>query len=83
MNVISAKELCLRIKSEVTENQIESVDNNLKLRILDYFISHNPSDDVFEQALKVRLSDPDPAKEQSKIICAQILDAWQNRKGAL
>jgi len=73
----------VRIKSEATVSQIESVDNNLKLRILDYFISRDPSNDVFEQALKARLSDPDPAKEQSKIICAQILDAWQNRNNAL
>jgi len=83
MNVISAKELCLRIKSEATVSKIENEDNILKLSILDYFISHDPSDDVFEQALKVRLSDPDPAKEQSKIICAQILDAWQKRNNAL
>ena len=77
MNITSAKELCLRIKSEEIVDQKESAENNLKLRILDYFISRDLSNDMFERALKARLSDPDPAKEQSRIICAQILEAWQ------
>jgi hypothetical protein len=78
MKVTSAKELCLRIKSEMTENHIENVDNDLKLKILDLFISHDPSDEVFERVLEARLSDPNPAKKQSKAICTQILNAWQN-----
>lgn len=58
MNITSAKELCLRIKSEEIVDQKESAENNLKLRILDYFIAHDLSNDMFERALKARLSDP-------------------------
>lgn len=79
MGRISATELCQRLKSEAIARQDASADNDLRLRILDYFIALNPSDDVFEGALKARLNDPDPAKEQSKVICAQILEAWRTR----
>jgi hypothetical protein len=78
MSKISPRELCQRLKSEVAARQEEGEDNNLRLSILDYFISHNPYDDVFEKALKTRLDDPDPDKEQSKIICSQILEAWHS-----
>jgi hypothetical protein len=47
------------------------------LRILDYIITHNPPDDIFEAALEARLNDPDPNKEQSKVICTEILEAWR------
>jgi hypothetical protein len=60
--------------------QDASAVNNLRLRILDYFITRNISDDMFEELLKARLNDPDPAKEQSKVICAEILETWQNRQ---
>jgi len=76
---IRAKELCRSLRSEVKVSQDSSADNNLKLRILDYFIIHDPSDEVFEEALKARINDTDPAKEHSKIICGQILEAWQTR----
>jgi hypothetical protein len=56
-----------------------SVTNDLRIRILDYFIIHDFSDDIFEDVLKGRLDDPDPAKESSKVICAEILEAWRNR----
>ena len=75
---VSVKELCQRLKSEAMARQDTSAVNDLRLRILDYFITHNISDDIFEDILKARLSDPDPAKEQSKVICAEILEAWQS-----
>lgn len=76
MGRISARELCQRLKSEAIARQDEGPDKDLRLRILDYFIAHDPSDDVFEKVLRARLNDPDPAKEQSKIICAQILEEF-------
>ena len=75
---ISATELCQRLKSEAITRQDASAVNSLKLRILDYFITHNVPDGMFEETLKARLNDPDPAKEQSKSICAEILEAWRN-----
>ena len=77
MGRISAMELCQRLKSEAIARQDASADNNLRLRILDYFIARNIPDDMFEVVLKGRLNDPDPAKERSKVICTQILEAWQ------
>jgi len=76
---ISATELCQKLRSEAIARQDASADNDLRLRILDYFIALNPPDDIFEGALKARLNDPDPTKEQSKAICAEILEAWQTR----
>jgi hypothetical protein len=76
----NAMELCRKLKNEATVSKETGVVNELKLRILDYFINRNVPDDVFEEALKTRLRDPDPAKEQSKIICAQILKAWSTTK---
>ena len=80
MDRISAAELCQKLKSEATARQDTGAVNNLRLRILDYFIALNPPDDRFEGLLKARLNDPDPTKEQSKVICAQILEAWQARR---
>lgn len=77
MGKISVSELCQRLKSEATARQDASAVNDLRLRILDYFITHDISDDIFEDVLKARLSDPDPTKDQSKVICAEILEAWQ------
>ncbi|GAH64261.1 unnamed protein product, partial [marine sediment metagenome] len=37
------------------------------------------ADDMFEKVLEARLNDPDPTKEQSKVICAQILEAWRTK----
>ena len=79
MGRTSAIELCQKLKSEATARQDASAVNNLRLRILDYFLTHNVPDDMFEGILKARLNDPDPAKEQSKVICAEILEAWQSR----
>jgi hypothetical protein len=73
----SATELCQTLKTEATAKQDDSAFNNLRLRILDFFINRNVPDDIFEEVLKERLNDPDPAKEHSKAICAEILQAWQ------
>ena len=73
------RELCQRLKSEAIAKQDTSAENDLRLRILDYFIASDLPDDVFEKVLKARLNDPDPAKEQSKVICAEILEAWRSR----
>ncbi len=78
MGRISAIELCQKLKSEAITRQDASAVNNLRLRILDYFITQNVPDDMFEETLKARLNDLDPAKEQSKSICAEILEAWRN-----
>lgn len=78
---ISATELCQKLKSEAMARQDTSAVNNLRLRILDYLITHCVPDDKFEEVLKGRLDDPDPAKEQSKVICGEILEAWQTRSG--
>ena len=77
MGRTSAIELCQKLKSEATARQDASAVNNLRLRILDYFITRNVPDDMFEGILKARLNDPDPAKEHSRVICAEILEAWQ------
>ena len=74
-------ELCQKLKTEATARQDTSSVNNLRLRILDYFITRDVPDDVFERVLKARLNDPDPTKEQSKVICAEILEAWQTGHG--
>jgi len=74
------KELCQRLKSEAIARQDTSADNKLRLRILDYFITRELPDDMFEEVLEARLNDPDPTKEQSKVICAQILEAWRTRR---
>jgi len=79
MGRISAVELCQGLKSEAIERQDNSQVNGLRIRILDYFITHSPRNDRFEALLKARLNDPDPAKEASKVICAEILEAWQAR----
>jgi len=73
------KELCQRLKSEAIAKQDTSADNKLRLRILDYFITRSFPDDMFEKVLEARLNDPDPDKEQSKVICAQILEAWRTK----
>ena len=79
MGRTGAIELCQKLKSEAVARQDTSAVNNLRLRVLDYFITHNVPDDMFEGTLKARLNDPDPTKEQSKVICAEILEAWQMR----
>ena len=73
----SATQLCQKLKAEAVASQDESKVNALRLRILDYLIAHNVPDDVFEEVLEARLNDPDPAKEQSRVICAEILEEWR------
>jgi hypothetical protein len=79
MGRMSAVELCQRLKSEAIARRDNSEVNDLRLRILDYFIANGPPNDRFGELLKARLNDPDPAKEASKVICAEILEAWQAR----
>ncbi len=79
MSRIRVKELCQRLKSEAMLIQDDSAANYLRLRILDHFITHNIPDDIFEDVLRARINDPDPAKKQSKAICAEIMEAWRNR----
>jgi hypothetical protein len=74
---MSAVELCQKLRDEAAARQDDSAVNNLRLRILDYLITRPVLDDRFEEILEGRISDPDPAKEQSKIICAEILEAWR------
>lgn len=77
MSRTSATELCQTLKTESAAKQDDSAVNNLRLRILDFFITRNVPDDMFEDILQARLNDPDPAKEQSKAICTEILKAWR------
>ena len=79
MGKVSAVELCQKLKDESEVSQDNSAVNNLRIRILDYLITSRIPDDMFEEVLEGRISDPDPAKEHSKVICGEILEAWQNR----
>ena len=79
MGKVSAVELCQRLKDKSEASQDNSAVNNLRIRILDYLITSRISDDRFEEILEGRIGDPDPAKEHSKVICGEILEAWQNR----
>lgn len=73
-----AVELCNTLKGKSLELE-ESDENRLRLKILDFFIDRNISDDVFEEVLTIRINDPDPTKKQSKDICMEILEAWKSR----
>ena len=79
MAKMSAVELCRKLKEEWEASQDNSAENNLRIRILDYLISRRVPDERFEDVLEGRINDPDPAKEHSKIICGEILDAWRSR----
>jgi hypothetical protein len=79
MGNVSAVELCRKLKTESKASQDNSPINNLRIRILDYLIICRVPDDKFEEVLEGRISDPDPAKEHSKIICSEILDAWRTQ----
>ncbi len=74
---ISAMELCRKLKDEAIASQDDSVVNSLRLRILDYLIDCDISDDGFEEVLENRISDPNPTKYFSKLICSDILQAWR------
>lgn len=79
MGRISTVELCQKLKSEAVARQDSSAINDLRIRILEYFLNKDIPEDIFEDVLEARLNNPDPAKEQSKVICAEILKAWQTR----
>jgi hypothetical protein len=76
---VSAVELCQKLKQESEAGQDDSDVNNLRIRILDYLINARVPDKRFEEVLEGRINDPDPAKEQSKVICGEILEAWRNQ----
>ena len=77
MGKVSAVELCQKLKDESEASQDNSAVNDLRIRILDYLITSRIPDDRLEEVLEGRISDPDPAKEHSKVICGEILEAWQ------
>ena len=79
MGKVSAVELCQKLKDESEVSQDNSAVNNLRIRILDYLITSRIPNNRLEEVLEGRISDPDPAKEHSKVICGEILEAWQNR----
>jgi len=76
---VSAVELCQKLKDESEASQDNSAVNDLRIRILDYLITSRIPDEKFGEILQGRINDSDPTKEQSKVICAEILEAWQNR----
>ncbi len=78
MSQNNALKLCQKLKDEVNITEDSDPINKLRLRILDYFIDRGVGDDIFEEVLKARINDPDPAKKESGVICAQILEAWQS-----
>jgi hypothetical protein len=75
---VSAAELCRKLKEESEASQDNSAVNDLRIRILDYLITSRIPDSRFEEVLEGRISDPDPAKEHSKVICGEILEAWKD-----
>jgi len=76
-----AVHLCNTLRNKSMELE-DTNENRLRLKILDFFIDRNISDDVFEEVLTIRINDPDPAKQQSKNICKEILEAWKSRHPA-
>ena len=79
MIIQNSVELCNSLKKKSLELE-ENDENRLRLKILDYFIDRNVSDDIFEEVLTIRINDPDPKKLQSKNICTEILEAWKSRR---
>jgi len=79
MGKVSAVELCQKLKDEAAASQDDSAVNDLRIRILDYLITSHIPDDRLEEVLEGRISDSDPTKEYSKVICGEILDAWRNQ----
>ena len=76
-----AVELCNTLKNKSMELE-DTNENRLRLKILDFFIDRNISDDVFEEVLTIRINDADLDKQQSKNICKEILEAWKSRHPA-
>jgi hypothetical protein len=79
MSNVRAVGLCRKLKDESEASQDNNAVNNLRIRILDYLITSGIPDDRFEEVLEGRINDPDPAKENSKVICGEILEAWRNQ----
>jgi hypothetical protein len=78
LTIQNAVQLCNSLKEKSLELE-ETNENRLRLKILDFFIDRNIADDIFEEVLTIRINDPDPAKQQSKDICKEILEAWKSR----
>ena len=77
--MITPRKYCQRLRDEITND--ESIENdNLQIRILDFFIGARLMPDKFEQLLRARIDDSDLAKEESRAICAEILEAWEYLK---
>jgi hypothetical protein len=78
-HMITPREYCQKLRDEITNG--ESIENdNLQIRILDFFIGVRLMPDKFEQLLRARIDDSDLAKEESRAICAEILEGWENQK---
>ena len=78
MIIQNSVELCNSLKEQSLALE-ENDENRLRLKILDFFIDRNVSDDIFEEVLTIRINDPDPTKQQSKDICKEILKAWKSQ----
>ncbi len=75
-------EFCQAMSDLVTRSQLHpatAVDDQayqMKLRVLDFFISRGPDRTTFERMLRERIADQDPQKELSRSVCCQILNTW-------
>jgi len=78
-HMMTPREYCQRLRAEITNGEVIGNDN-LQIRILDFFIDERLMPDRFEQLLRARISDSDPGKEESRAICAEILEAWEYLK---
>jgi hypothetical protein len=80
----SPREFCEAMRELVSRSQrnpataVSDQAYQMKIRILDHFIERNPGVEVFEEALRARIADPDPQKELSRGVCCQILNSWRS-----
>jgi len=79
MGATTGKELCQRLKDSADMGQNIDENGDLRIRILDFLIDKDLNDDKFEKTLRARIADPDPVKQESKVICAEIIREWENR----
>ena len=74
--MMTPREYCQRLRAEITNGELVESDG-LRTRILDFFIRNGPTPDKFEELLQARINDSDPAKEESRAICTEILEGWK------
>src|SRR5258708_7849764 len=74
---ISVREFCHVLRANALDDPNESVV--LLLRILDWFIERDPTDQEFRHLLSARIGDRDPLKETSRNVCAYVLSEWRAR----